>query len=96
VAKTGLQPFLLGLTWSTTERMSTQQADLLTSELWALRRTVEPAMRKICQTYLALEGLDNRVEILWDDISLQDIQQEAQADLYRAQAERYRAEAKEA
>ena len=93
VAKTGLPPFLLGLSWSTTERMSTQQADLLTSELWALRRAVEPAMRKICQTYLALEGLDNRVEILWDDISLQDITQEAQAELYRAQAEKYRSDA---
>ena len=92
VAKTGLPPFLLGLNWSTTERMSTQQADILTSELWALRRTVEPAMRKICQTFLALEGLDNRVEIIWDDISLQDITQEAQADLYRAQAEKCRAE----
>ena len=92
VAKTGLPPFLLGLSWSTTERMSTQQADLLTSELWALRRTVEPAVRKICQTYLILEGLDDRFEILWDDISLQDITQEAQADLYRAQAEKYRAE----
>ena len=94
VAKTGLPPFLLGLSWSTTERMSTQQADILTSELWALRRTVEPAMRKICQTFLALEGLDTRVEILWDDISLQDITQESQAALYNAQAEKYRAEAK--
>ena len=93
VAKTGLPPFLLGLSWSTTERMSTQQADLLTSELWALRRTVEPAMRKVCKTYLALEGLDDRFQIIWDDISLQDITQEAQADLYRAQAEKYRAEA---
>ena len=93
VAKTGLPPFLLGLSWSTTERMSTQQADLLTSELWALRRAVEPAMRKICQTYLALEGLDNRVDIHWDDISLQDITQEAQAELYLAQAEKYRSDA---
>ena len=92
VAKTGLPPFLLGLNWSTTERMSTQQADLLTSELWALRRMVEPAMRKVCRTFLALEGLDDRFQILWDDISLQDITQEAQADLYRAQAEKYRAE----
>ena len=92
VAKTGLPPFLLGLSWSTTERMSTQQADLLTSELWALRRTVEPAMRKICKTFLALEGLDDRVEILWDDISLQDITQQAQAELYRAQAEKCRRE----
>ena len=93
IAKTGLPPFLLGLNWSTTERMSTQQADILTSELWALRRTVEPAMQKICRTYLALEGLDNKVDILWDDISLLDITQEAQADLYKAQAEKYRAEA---
>ena len=93
VAKTGLPPFLLGLNWSTTERMSAQQADILTSELWALRRTVEPAMQKVCRTFLALEGLDNRVEITWDDISLLDITQEAQADLYAAQAEKYRAEA---
>ena len=92
VAKTGLPPFLLGLNWSTTERMSTQQADILTSEIWALRRTVEPMLRKICRTFLAYEGLDDRLEILWNDISLQDITQEAQADLYRAQAERARKE----
>jgi hypothetical protein len=94
VAKTGLPPFLLGLNWSTTERMSTQQADILTSELWALRRTVEPAVMKICRTFLALEGLDDRVRILWNDISLQDITQEAQADLYKAQAEKARAESR--
>ena len=94
VAKTALPPFLLGLNWSTTERMSTQQADILTSELWALRRTVEPVLHKICRTYLALEGMDDRVQILWNDISLQDITEEAKADLYKAQAEKYRAEAK--
>ena len=92
IAKTGLPPFLLGMNWSTTERMSTQQADMLTSEIWALRRTVEPAVRKICRTFLAYEGLDDRVEILWNDISLQDITQEAQAELYKAQAEKARRE----
>ena len=95
VAKTGLPPFLLGLSWSTTERMSTQQVDILTSELWAIRRTVEPAIRKICRMFLAMEGLDDRFEIEWSNISLQDITQEAQADLYRAQAEKYRAEKKQ-
>ena len=93
VAKTGLPPFLLGLNWSTTERMSTQQADILTSEIWALRRTVEPALRKICKMYLACEGYDDRVEVQWNDISLQDITQEAQAELYKSQAEKCRAEA---
>ena len=94
VAKTGLPPFLLGLNWSTTERMSTQQADILTSELWALRRTVEPVVHKICRTYLALEGMDDRVDIEWNDISLQDITEEARAELYKAQAGKYQAEAK--
>ena len=93
VAKTGLPPFLVGLNWSTTERMSTQQADLLTRELWALRRTVEPMLYRVCRTFLSLEGLDNRVEIQWNDISLQDITEQAKADLYHAQAEKYRAEA---
>ena len=86
ISKTGLPPFLLGFSWSTTERMSAQQADLLTSELWALRRTVEPMLEKICRTWLALEGMDPEVEILWDDISLQDITEEARAELFKAQA----------
>ena len=43
--------------------------------------------------YLALEGLDNYVQIIWDDISLQDITEEAKANLYNAQAMKYRAEA---
>ena len=93
VAKTGLPPFLLGINWSTTERMSTQQADILTSELWALRRTVEPVLHRICRMYLALEGLDDRVDILWNDISLQDITEEAKAELYKAQAAKALAEA---
>ena len=93
VAKTGLPPFLLGFSWSTTERMSAQQADLLTSELWALRRSVEPVLEKICRTYLALEGMEPRVEILWDEISLQDIAEQAKAEYYKAQAVKYLQEA---
>ena len=86
IAKTGLPPFLLGLSWSTTERMSAQQADLLTSELWAIRRAVEPVIRKICRTWLVLEGYDPAVEIEWDEISLQDMAETARAELYAAQA----------
>ena len=47
VARTGIPPFLLGLSWSSTERMSAQQADLMTSEITALRRTLEPAVERI-------------------------------------------------
>lgn len=92
VARTGLPPFLLGLSWSATERMSTQQSDLLTTELWALRRAVTPALQRICRTYLRLEGYGCEAEILWDDISLQDLVEEAQAGLYDAQARKLQQE----
>jgi hypothetical protein len=91
IAKTGLPPFLLGLSWSTTERMSAQQADILTTELWALRRSVEPVIAKVCKTFLRLEGLDDRMEVIWDEISLQDMTEQARAELYKAQAEKVKA-----
>ena len=84
VARTGLPPFLLGLSWNSTERMSSQQADMLTSELWALRRTLTPTLERICRTWLALEGFGGKAEIVWDDISLQDMLDEAKAAFYRA------------
>ena len=85
VAKTGLPPFLLGLSWSSTERMSRQQADLLTSELWAIRRAVEPALERICTLWLRLNGYACAPTIVWDEISLQDLTEEAQAGYVRAQ-----------
>lgn len=86
VAKTGLPPFLLGLNWASTERMSRQQADLLTSELWAIRRAVEPALERVCELWLRLNGYACTPRIIWDDICLQDLVEEAHAALYRAQA----------
>lgn len=86
VAKTGLPPFLLGLSWSSTERMSSQQADMLTSEITAIRRSLTPVVAKICRVWLRLHGLDDEVRVEWEDINLQDMVEEAHAELYRAQA----------
>lgn len=88
VAKTGLPPFLLGLSWSSTERMSSQQADALTSELEAYRRILTPAITHICDTALRLYGLPGSVDVIWDDIMLQDLVEMARAELYSAQAQR--------
>ena len=87
VARTGIPPFMLGLSWSSTERMSAQQADMLTSEITAIRRSLEPILCRVAELWLRLHGYDDRVEILWDDINLQDIVEEAKAGLYRAQAQ---------
>ena len=92
VSRTGIPPFMLGLSWSSTERMSVQQADLLTSEITAIRRSLEPMLCRIAELWLRLHGYDDGVEICWDDINLQDIVEEARAELYRAQAEKLRKE----
>jgi len=92
VAKTGIPPFMLGLSWSSTERMSTQQADLLTTEITAIRRTLTPVVERICRLWLRMHGYTCGFEVLWDDINLQDQVEEARAELYREQARKLRIE----
>lgn len=92
VAKTGLPPFMLGLSWSSTERMSTQQADILTTELESYRRILTPVIKKIGNMYLAVNGINAKLNVVWDDITLQDECDDAKAQLYYAQAEKLRRE----
>ncbi len=86
VAKLSVPPFLLGLSWSSTERMSTQQADILTSELEFYRRQLTPVIRQVCSIWLALAGGSGTVSVEWDNINLQDEAVLAQARLHNAQA----------
>ena len=95
IARTGIPPFMLGLSWSSTERMSSQQADLMTSEITAIRRSLEPVVERICETFLRLRGWGGSVTVEWADINLQDQVEEARAALYRQQADNLIAEAEE-
>ncbi len=92
VAKTGIPPFMLGLNWSSTERMSSQQADLLTTEITAIRRTLTPVVERICSLWLRMHGYGCSFDVVWDEINLQDEVEEAKADLYREQARKLRVE----
>lgn len=86
IAKLSVPPFMLGISWSTTERMSSQQADALTTELTAYRRILTPVIEKICSLFLRFCGNSDGVEVIWDEITLQDAVEQARADLYSAQA----------
>ncbi len=86
VAKLSIPPFLLGLNWSSTERMSSQQADILTSELEYFRRILTPTLLKILRTALRGEGFLCEPKICWDHIDLQDETELAEARLKNAQA----------
>ncbi len=93
IARTGIPPFMLGLNWSSTERMSAQQADLMTSEITAIRRSLEPVVRRICALWLKMHGYACAFEIVWDNVNLQDQVEMARAALYAAQGEKALAEA---
>lgn len=92
VAKTGIPPFMLGLSWNSTERMSSQQADMLTTEVTAIRRTLTPTVERICRLWLRMHGYACAFEVVWDDINLQDEVEEAKASLYREQARKLKIE----
>ncbi len=87
IAKLSVPPFLLGLSWSTTERMSSQQADILTSELEYYRRLLTPVIKKAAGMFLMQCGSDSGVTVEWDNINLQDETALAEARLKNAQAE---------
>lgn len=87
IAKLGVPPFLLGLSWSTTERMAQQQTTILASELSYYRRLLEPVIQKICRTWMGLNGVYSPVTLEWEAVDLQDQLQQAQAEYYRARAQ---------
>ncbi len=87
ISQTGIPPFLLGLNWSSTERMSSQQADIMTSELNALRRTLTPVVERVCDLWLRMHGKGCKFQVDWQEINLQDQVEEARAALYRQQAQ---------
>ncbi len=86
LSKLSIPPFLLGLNWSSTERMSAQQADILTSELEYYRRILEPVICRIARMFLQLCGSQSQVRVVWDHINLQDEAELALARLHNAQA----------
>ena len=92
VAKTGIPPFMLGLSWSSTERMSSQQADMLTTEITAIRRTLTPVVERICRLWLRMHGYPCGFAVQWEDINLQDEVEDARAALYLEQARKLRIE----
>lgn len=86
VAKLSIPPFMLGLSWSTTERMSQQQADILSNELSYYRRMLNPMIERIAGLFLGMNGYSCKPTVEWDVLNFNDEMQAAQTRLYNAQA----------
>ena len=87
VAKTGLPPFLLGLQWATTERMSQVQAQLLSRLVGAIRGHVAAEVGYLFRLRQALVGRPFDWSLTWDAPSLVDDMQQAEADKTSAEAD---------
>lgn len=86
VAKLGLPPFILGLSWSTTERMSQQQAEILASELESYRELLNAVILRICRYHLNLKGMGGALSVKWKHVSMSDEVEQARAELLHMQA----------
>lgn len=90
VASVELAPFMLGLQWSTTERLSQQQADTIIGAVKDYRSELEPDFLRILHWVQRVRGLRGTVGVKWEDVNLQDRVQEAQAENTEAQAKKTR------
>lgn len=86
VVATGLPPWMLGYSWSTTERLSTQQADMLLAYVSCLRWEQEAAIRAALDLRLRLQARRIPYELVWPDINLQDRREQAFAAHFEALA----------
>ena len=66
--------------------MSSQQADILTSELEYYRRLLTPVIRDIGRSFLRSSGSDADCTVEWENINLQDESVLAETRLKNAQA----------
>lgn len=87
VSKLSIPPFLLGLSWTTTESMATQQLEVLNSELESYRRILNPIIRKICKIWMKFKGVKSDFKINWCSVNLKDDLRLANTRLLNARAE---------
>lgn len=86
VSSVELAPFMLGLQWSTTERLSQQQADSIIGACDDIRDELEPDVLRILRWVQATRGLKGDARVHWSDVNLQDSVEAARAEVMQEQA----------
>jgi SPP1 gp7 family putative phage head morphogenesis protein len=92
VSKTGLPPWMLGLHWSTTERLSNAEAEMLLADVATRQKAKMPQFEKLVKTMLLLRGRTWKKGdwwLEWGQVNLHDVVQQAQARFLNAQADMY-------
>lgn len=85
ISKTNLPPFSFGLNWSTTERMSKDQNDMLIMDTNARRRQLEPHIIEIIDSFLILTGdAGARWKLRWKPVNMLDVMENSRARYFEA------------
>ena len=90
--KTGLPPWMLSLHWSTTERLSNAEAEMLLADVATRQAAKMPLFTNLVKTMLLLRGRTWKKGdwwLEWGQVNLHDIVQQAQARFLNAQGDMY-------
>lgn len=90
--KTGLPSWLLGFHWSTTERLSTQEADMIAANVDAMWEELYPDLFRILDLRQKMTGRRGTFDLVRSSVSLQDAVETARARVMEAQADARREE----
>jgi len=92
IAKTGLPPWMLGMHWSTTERLSNAELAVLLSDIATRQAAKMPLFKRLVTNLLLLRGRTWKPGdwwLEWGKVNLHDQVQQAQARFLNAQADMY-------
>lgn len=92
VAKTGLPPWMLGLHWSTTERLSNAEAEMLLADVATRQAAKMPMFTNLVSTMLKLRGRRWKKGdwyLQWANVNIHDVVSQARARFLNAQADMY-------
>lgn len=86
VGATGLPSWMLGMHWSSTERLSHQQASALVAHVEGIRRSLQPALERLLEIRAMATGRGARVTVEWPQVDLHDALERPRADYLRERA----------
>ena len=72
MAQISIPPFMMGLSWSTTERMCDQQSKFFIEEISYYRRLLNPIIQQIANACLYLNGFVAKPKICWSNLNFAD------------------------
>ncbi len=90
VSKTGLAPWMLGMHWSTTERLAEFESEMVLADIVTRQDAKQPSFTRLASTLLRMRGRTWKKgdwSVKFKQVNLHDIEKQARARFLNAQAD---------